>query len=148
MISTRSPARPLLFQVFAALVVPLIAALVPVLNGAAITVRQAISSYGLGGDFGSDWFDQVIERIGRRFLAPYQAIALANTFRRKGRLLLTELVLVIAGVVFLMVMSLSSSLTATLDAEFGRRTHEYHYAFDALRRVDRTAALAENRPRR
>ncbi len=73
-------------QVFAALAVPLIAALVPVLNGAAITVRQAISSYGLGGDFGSSWFDRLIERIGRRVLSPYYAIALANTFRRKGRL--------------------------------------------------------------
>ena len=134
------------FQVFAALAVPLIAALAPVLNGAAITVRQAISSYGLGGDFGSNWLDKAIERIGRRVLAPYQAIALANTFRRKGRLLLTELVLVIAGVVFLMVMSLSSSLTATLDAEFGRRTHDVIISFDALRRVDRTTALAETIP--
>ncbi len=130
-------------QVFAALAVPLIAALAPVLNGATITVRQAISSYGLGGDFGSSWFDQLIERIGRQILPPYQAIALANTFRRKGRLLLTELVLVIAGVIFLMVMSLSSSLTATLDAEFGRRTHDVIISFDALHRVDRTTALAE-----
>jgi putative ABC transport system permease protein len=133
-------------QVFAALAVPLIAALAPVLNGAAITVRQAISSYGLGGDFGSNWFDRAIERIGRRILAPYQAIALANTFRRKGRLLLTELVLVIAGVIFLMVMSLSSSLTATLDAEFGRRSHDVIISFDELRRVDRTTALAETVP--
>jgi putative ABC transport system permease protein len=135
--------QTIIIQVFAALAVPLIAALVPVLSGAAITVRQAISSYGLGGDFRSGWFDQVIERVSRRILAPYQAIALANTFRRKGRLLLTELVLVIAGVVFLMVMSLSSSLTATLDAEFGRRTHDVIISFDTLRRVDRTAALAE-----
>lgn len=133
-------------QVFAALAVPLIAALAPVLSGAAITVRQAISTYGLGADFGSNWLDQVIERIGRQFLAPYQAIALANTFRRKGRLLLTELVLVIAGVVFLMVMSLSSSLTATLDAEFGRRSHDVIISLDTLRRVDRTIALAETIP--
>jgi putative ABC transport system permease protein len=131
------------FQILAALAVPLIAALAPVLNGAAISVRQAISSYGLGGDFGSSWLDRLVERIGRRFLAPHQAIALANTFRRKGRLLLTELVLVIAGVLFLMVMSLSSSLTATLDAEFGRRSHDIVVSFDELRRVDRTTALAE-----
>jgi putative ABC transport system permease protein len=32
---------------------PLIAGLIPVTAGAALTVRQAIASYGLGGDFGS-----------------------------------------------------------------------------------------------
>ena len=40
-------------QVIAAVGVPLLAGLIPVLSAAGITVRQAIASYGLGGDFGS-----------------------------------------------------------------------------------------------
>jgi putative ABC transport system permease protein len=138
--------QAVLFQVLAALAVPLLAALYPILHGAAITVRQAIASYGLGGDFGSSWIDRLVERIGRRFLASYHAMALANTFRRKGRLLLTQLVLVIAGVMFLMVMNLSSSIKATLDAEFGRRDHDAVLTFDELQRADRAIALAERVP--
>jgi putative ABC transport system permease protein len=92
-------------QFLAALAVPVLAALYPVLHGASITVRQAIASHGLGGDFGSGWIDRFVERLGKRFLVSYNAMALANIFRRKGRLVLTQLVLVIAGVMFMMVMS-------------------------------------------
>jgi putative ABC transport system permease protein len=134
------------WMVVAALVVPVIAALIPILQGAAITVRQAIASYGLGGDFSTSWIDHLVERIGRRFLNSSNALALANTFRRKGRLVLTQMVLVIAGVMFLMVMSLSSSITATLDAEFARRSHDVVISFEDLQRVDRTVALAESEP--
>ena len=138
--------RSLILQALAAIAVPLLAALYPILQGAAITVRQAIASYGLGGDFGSSWIDRLVERIGRRFLISYNAMALANTFRRKGRLMLTQMVLVIAGVMFLMVMSLSTSLTATTDAEFGRRSHDIILSFDEFQRLDRTTALAESVP--
>lgn len=133
-------------QVFAAILVPLAAALVPVLQGAAITVRQAISSYGLGGDFSSTPFDRFIERIVGRRLISYQAIALTNTFRRKGRLVLTQVVLVMAGVMFLMVQGLSSSIGATTDHEFARRTYDVIVNFEELQRVDRTTALAESLP--
>jgi putative ABC transport system permease protein len=137
------PAQAIGFQILAAIGVPLIAALIPVSRGSTITVRQAIASYGLGGDFGSSWIDRLVEKIGRRFLSSFYAIALANTFRRKGRLLLTQLVLIIAGIMFLMVMSLSSSMKTTLDAEFGRRTHDVIMDFEDFQRVDRTSSLAE-----
>ncbi len=133
----------LLVEAFAALAVPLLGALLPVLSAAAITVRQAISSYGLGVDFRTTWIDQLVERIGRRFLVSYNAMALSNTFRRKGRLLLTQLVLVMAGVMFLMVMTLSSSITATNDAEFGRHTYDAIFNLEDMQRLDRTQQLVQ-----
>ncbi len=136
--------RTLLVEAFAALAVPLIGALIPVLSAAAITVRQAISSYGLGGDFRTTWIDKLVERIGRRFLVSYNAMALSNTFRRKGRLLLTQLVLVMAGVMFLMVMTLSSSITATNDAEFGRHTYDAIFNLEYMQRLDRMQQLVQS----
>ena len=136
--------RAVVFMVLSALLVPLVAALYPVLKGALMTVRQAISSYGLGGDFRSNWLDRLVERLGRRFLASYNALALANTFRRKGRLLLTQVVLVTAGVMFLMVLSLSSSISLTQNAEFGRRTHDMILYLKDMQRVDRINAIAES----
>jgi putative ABC transport system permease protein len=135
-----------IFQLVAALIVPLIAALWPILHGATISVRQAMASYGLGGDFGSGRFDQFVERVGRRLLPSHYAAALANTFRRKGRLILTESVLIIAGAMFLMLMAMNASIQATLDAEFARRDYDLTILFEREQRIDRAVPIAMEMP--
>ncbi len=138
--------QALLLQLLAALAVPVLAALWPVLKGASITVREAISSYGIGGDFGSTWLDQLIEGLGRKLLSAPYAVALGNMFRRKGRLLLTQGVLILAGAMFLAVMSLSSSLNLTMDNIFAKLNFDFVAVFDDDERIDRTLALAEMVP--
>ena len=132
----------LVLQVIAAIVIPLLAALLPTLSGAALTVRHAMSTYGLGGDFGSNWLDRAIERIGQRLLPAHYAIALGNLFRRKARLLLTQLALIVAGVMFLIIMSLSSSVTLTLDHELARRAYDTTIQFLDYQRIDRAVETA------
>lgn len=136
--------RALLLQAAAALLAPLLAALWPVLKGAAISVREAIASYGLGGDFGSSRFDQFIDRLGARFLTAAYAAALGNMFRRKGRLTLTLLVLVTAGVTFMVVMSLISSTTLTLDNDMARRGYDFYIGFDEAQRTERVVSMAQS----
>jgi putative ABC transport system permease protein len=136
----------LVSQVLIALAAPLLAGLVPILQGANITVRQAISSYGLGGGFGSNWFDRLIENIGRLWLPSHYATALGNMFRRKARLLMTELVLVTAGSAFLMVMSLNSSIGLTLDNIYSRQRYDTILQFSNLVRAGRVTTLAESVP--
>ncbi|MEZ4594159.1 MAG: hypothetical protein R3D55_23905 [Chloroflexota bacterium] len=46
----------------------LLAALRPVLKGAAITRREAIALYGLGADFGNSRLDQFVEQTATRLL--------------------------------------------------------------------------------
>jgi putative ABC transport system permease protein len=135
--------RAIALQVVAAIAAPLIAALWPILGGATITVREAIASYGLGGNFGSSRLDLMVERIGQRLLPSSYAMALSNMFRRKGRLILTQVVLVTAGTMFLMVMSLSSSITRTLDNDLDRRGYDIVFNFDDQHRIDRTVQMAE-----
>jgi putative ABC transport system permease protein len=135
--------RAIALQVVAAIAAPLIAALWPILGGATITVREAIASYGLGGNFGSSRLDRTVERIGQRLLPSSYAMALSNMFRRKGRLILTQVVLVTAGTMFLMVMSLSSSITRTLDNDLDRRGYDIVFNFDDQYRIDRTTQMAE-----
>ncbi len=65
-------------------------------------------------------------------------------FRRKGRLALTQLVLVTAGTMFLIIMSLSASITFTLDNEFKRRGYDAVISFDNRERIDRAVALAQS----
>jgi putative ABC transport system permease protein len=121
--------RAVLLQAIAALLGPALAALPPVLKGTRISVREAISSYGLGSDFGSTWLDRAVERVGARLLSTPYATALGNMFRRKGRLALTLLVLVIGGVLFLSVTSLISSTELTLDNDTARRRYDLRIGF-------------------
>ena len=136
--------QTVIIQALAAILVPLLAGLVPVLQGALITVRQAIASYGLGADFGSSWLDRWVERIGQRLLPSHYATALGNLFRRKGRLVLTQVALVTAGAMFLMVMSLSSSISLTLDRIFARRHYDVTITFAQNQHVNRIAEMAQS----
>jgi putative ABC transport system permease protein len=137
-------ARAVALQGMAALAVPLIAALWPILRGALVSVRQAMASYGLGGDFKSGRVAHAVEQAAQRFLPAAYAIAVANTFRRRARLGLSLLVLITAGAMFLSVMTLSSSINATLDNEFGRRHYDISLQFDQRERVDHATQLAES----
>ncbi len=138
--------RAVIFQVLAALVAPLLAALWPVIKGATISVREAIATYGLGGDFGTSKLDQVIERIGERLLPSPYAMALGNMFRRKGRLALTQLVLTLAGTMFIMVLTLASSMTNTLNNELDRRDYDLRLFFFLPYRSEVIARVAAETP--
>jgi putative ABC transport system permease protein len=138
--------RAIVWQVLAAILAPLLAALWPVARGAAISVREALASYGLGGDFGFSRFDRGVELLAERVLPSPYTIALGNLFRRKGRLLLTQFVLVLAGAMFIMVLTLSASMTRTLDNELARRQYDMRLFFFQLHRSDRIEALLEQYP--
>jgi putative ABC transport system permease protein len=99
-------------QLAIGLLVPLLAALWPVFSGVRITVREAISSYGISARYGKGLLDRLLTRW--RGLPRTMALTLRNTFRRKGRVALTQIALVMAGVVFLMVMSSAESFSHTL----------------------------------
>ena len=138
--------RAILFQVGSAILAPIIAALWPVLKGAGISVREAISTYGLGGDFGSSWFDRLIDRFGSRFLPTIYAASLGNLFRRKGRLILTLLVLTTSGVMFLVVMTLISSTNFTLDNEMARQGYDVRIGFASNQSISEVLELTNQVP--
>jgi putative ABC transport system permease protein len=103
-------------QVAIALAVPPAAALAPVLNAARITVREAISDYGLSNGFGEGWLDRLVARV--RGLPSVIALSLRNTFRRKGRVALTLAMLTFSGAMFTMVMSTRDALDSTFQVIF------------------------------
>jgi len=131
----------IVIQALSAIVVPLLAVLWPVLKGTAITVREAISSYGLGGDFNQNFIDRFIEKVGSLFLPTIYAASLGNLFRRKGRLILTLTALVTAGIMFLVVMSLISSTSLTLDNEMARQRYDVRIGFTEGQDIDEVLRL-------
>ena len=135
---------PLLLQAGIGLLVPLGAACVPVLGGARVSPHQAISSRGLGGQFGRGWFDQLIGRI-RRLPRP-AALSLRNTFRRKARVTLTLLALTVGGIMFLAVMSVSASLRNTIDVLLQDFGFDVLVAFEQPYHIARIADVAHQVP--
>jgi putative ABC transport system permease protein len=131
-------------QIAVGLVVPLLAALVPVIGGARLTPHQAIRSYGLGAGFGSNWIDRLIGRI-RRLPRPL-ALSLRNTFRRKARVTLTLLTLVLGGVMFIMVLSVQASFSSTLDVLLDELGFDAQVAFERLHPVTHLLRTAEGVP--
>ncbi|HJZ47246.1 MAG TPA: FtsX-like permease family protein [Roseiflexaceae bacterium] len=125
-----TPPHVLALEVGAGLVVPLLAALWPVLGGARVTVREAISSYGLGrGRFGRGWIDRLLERV--RFLSRPLLLSLRNTFRRKGRLVLTLSTLTLGGAIFIGVFSVRDGLFLTAEQKiFTFWRHDLFAFFD------------------
>jgi putative ABC transport system permease protein len=108
------PPQVLALEAGMALLVPLLAGLYPIFAGTRITVREAISSYGLAEQgFGDSAIDRLIERL--RGLPRPIMLSLRNTFRRKGRLILTLATLTMAGTTFVAVVSVRASLLLAVD---------------------------------
>ena len=128
-------------QVAVGLVVPVLAALVPVIGGARITAHRAIGTHGLGGGFGRGWLDRLLGRI-RRLPRPL-VLSLRNTFRHKGRVALTLLTLTLGGVMFIMVLSVSASFTNTLDVLLSDFGFDVLMVFDRAYHVTRLTEVAD-----
>ena len=131
-------------QVVLGAVVPLLAALVPVIGGARISPHRAMSNYGLGSGFGRGWLDRLMGRIRR--LPRLVLLSLRNTFRRKGRVALTLLTLTLGGVMFIMVMSVRESFGNTLDVLLSDFGFDVLVVFDCPHRVTRLVDATESMP--
>jgi len=131
-------------QVAVGLIVPVLAALVPVIGGARITPHQAISSYGLGMGFGRSWLDRLIGRV-RRLPRPL-TLSLRNTFRRKARIALTLITLTLGGVMFIIVLSVSATMNNTLEVLLDDLGFDVLIGFKRSYRVAQLVEVTESVP--
>jgi putative ABC transport system permease protein len=99
----------ILAQAVICLLSPLLIATIPIFNGANITVREAISSYGLSG--GGGLLDRLLAKL--TFLSRMVSMAISNTFRNKLRVFMVQLTLVGAGIMFVAVLSSQTSVAYT-----------------------------------
>ncbi|MBI3241704.1 MAG: ABC transporter permease [Chloroflexi bacterium] len=135
----------LLAQVGAGLVTPLLAGLWPVLQGVAISVREALNAYGLGtGRYGGRLLDRILGQV--QGLPRMVALALRNTFRRAGRVVLTEITLIAAGTIFMMVISTHYSFNETILQIFKGFGYDVIIGFEQFQRIEEVVPLIESRP--
>ncbi len=118
--NTHMSSEVLLAQVAIALVIPLTASIVPFLANLRITAAEAMGNFSLGkGHFGANMIDRLLSGanlwFARQVLRRSLLLSLRNTFRRKGRLLLTLATLTLAGAIFIGVFSVRASLLRSID---------------------------------
>lgn len=140
------PTNVLLIEIAIGLLVPMLAALWPIIQGTTVTVREAISDYGVGnGQTGESWIERFVAGI-KGLSRPIQ-ISLRNTFRKQGRLILTLITLTLGGMIFMTVDSVQSSLEGQVDEVLAynqfdvRLTLEREYR---IAQVEQTAFEIEN----
>ncbi|QFY10063.1 FtsX-like permease family protein [Nonomuraea phyllanthi] len=116
-------------QLAAAVLVPLLVAAVPIRRAARITVREAISDYGVR-----------VEAISARLtgLSRTLTMALRNAFRRRARLVLTLGLLSAGGALFLSGLNMAAAWQRTMDDGMAAR----HYDME-VRLAAADPALAE-----
>lgn len=100
-------------EFFASLLIPLLAAYVPIYSGTRITVREAISQAGTSSQFGTSGLERLFSKM--RGMPSPVLYAFRNVFRRKVRLVLTVLTLSVAGAIFIAIISVRASLELTID---------------------------------
>jgi putative ABC transport system permease protein len=101
-------------EVIVGLVVPLLAAIVPIRLGTRTSVVRALTNTGVNAaKFGHGLVDRLLGLL--RGLPRPVALSLRNTFLRKGRLLLTLMTLSLASGVVMSVFSVQASIEQSID---------------------------------
>ncbi len=125
----------ILVQIVICLAAPLIAALIPLRSGMKITVREAISSYGLTGAIG--FVDRAVAKASN---IPYTILlTIGNTFRNRSRVIIIEVALIVAGMIFMMVIGVNDATNYTFGNKLAK-IHNYQVTF-ALQETARSQEL-------
>jgi putative ABC transport system permease protein len=128
-------------QIIVALLVPVLAALWPIYNSVRITVREAISDYGIGS--GAKIKDTGAHKRHLMIPRPIR-LSLRNAVRRKARLALTLFTLVLAGAIFIGVYNLRESFDKVINDIQGYFLADININFNRSYRFDKVAAMADS----
>ena len=116
-------------QAAAGLLIPLLVAAVPIVQGSRVTVRQAIDDHGVSQDaFGSRRFDALLAAL--RGFDRSLLLALRNTFRRRLRLVLTLGLLAAGGAMFMTASNVSQGWDRIIGKVYTTRHYDVEIRFN------------------
>ncbi len=139
----RGYSSTLVQQAIVAVAVPLLTVLFPLYNSVRITVREALSDYGIGGNVKPK--DKGISKATILMPRPLR-LSLRNAFRRKTRMALTLFTLVLAGAIMIAVFNLWGSFGKVINDIQGYFLADINIGFSKAYRLDKVAEMAERVP--
>jgi putative ABC transport system permease protein len=118
----------ILFQIAIGTLLPVLVSIVPVYRASQITVREALNDYGVKDTV------SLTSNHSKRFaihwrLSNTTMFAIRNTFRRKGRLVLTLVTLVLGGAIFISAFNIRTSLQETVKSRFTNQHYDLSVYF-------------------
>ncbi|HYF81828.1 MAG TPA: FtsX-like permease family protein [Clostridia bacterium] len=128
------PAYIFIIEFALGLLVPLLTAGIPIARGSGITVYEAIKDYGINQEkYSSSTTNRLPKILG--FLPRPFLLSLRNTFRRKGRLIFTILVMAAGGTGFIVAMNIYASMYYTVDEKINSLSYDIQVTFDSAQPV-------------
>ncbi len=133
----------LLLQLAIILLSPMAAAMIPAIGAARITVREAISTYGIGTVDG--FLDRLM--VNSQIIPRLIILILGNVFRNKRRLFFTQLTLASSGLIFMILLSVQASTNYTVDEQISA-IHRYNVTiqFQDPERIVKVEKLTLDQP--
>jgi putative ABC transport system permease protein len=142
------PIAIIAIQIAVGLLLPLIAGLLPVLKGTRITTQSALGDVGIQTTArGGGWVERMLLLL-QRFRSVQRPVLLAfrNTLRHRGRLAQTLLVLIVGTALFISVLSVWSSVDATLQDFMRYHQYDVSVRFERPYRIARLEQAARQLP--
>jgi len=130
-------------QVFVAIVIPMLAVVWPVYSSVRITIREALTSYGIGTKTKPK--DKNVSK-GALLIPRPMRLSLRNAFRRKARLALTLFALVLGGSIFIGVFSTRAAFEKLIEDVQGYFLSDVNVSFERYYRFDEVAPVALSNP--
>lgn len=128
--------------ILAGLFIPLLLSLFPIMRATRMTVREAINDYGTSrNSFGSNRLDAWLGRI--RWLDRTLLLSLRNTFRRRGRLVLTLSLLAMAGGMFLTSLNVKTGWENILSEAASNRQYDMEIQFHEAESEERLVSVLQ-----
>jgi putative ABC transport system permease protein len=117
-----------LFQISIGTILPVLVSLYPVYRASRISVHEALNDYGVKDNISlsSSHSSGFINQMN---LSGTALFATRNTFRRKGRLILTLITLVLGGAVFISAFNIRTSLKDTVKSRFTNQRYDIQVFF-------------------
>jgi putative ABC transport system permease protein len=124
------PAWVYIMLLLMGILIPLLVALNPILRTTRVTVRQTLNDYGISRETSASFLrDGWLSRI--RFFDKSLILALRNTFRRRGRLILTLSLLSAAGAMFMTGINVKAGWQAYLNQAAADRHYDLEIRFNS-----------------
>ncbi len=143
--SFAAPAWVYLLVVLVGIVSPLLAAIYPIWRGSGVSVREALSNFGVSQTaFGNHLVDKLLTRFGGG--SRLVLLSLRNSFRRRARLLLTLLTLSAGGLFFMTALNVRASMINTLDQLFAARKFDLQVWFSGPQPLAKIENAVRNTP--
>lgn len=133
------------FQIIVGLGIPILSGLQPVMRGSRISVQKALQAGAIeDSSEKKNWFDRWLESL-RGFSRPV-LLSLRNTFRRKGRLILTLFNLTLGGAIFIAVFNVQIALNQKVEQTTKYFMADVNMDFERSYRLDQVASVAATVP--